>query len=1152
MNNRAVSIIAGVAAGTAALALLAGTMGLNLSGARLIAFCSALTALIAAAAGVVLWMKSARGESAPAEPPAGAAPAGGAQADSIFAEAEKRLRRIQASFDTRPVLFVLGPAGSAKTSTLLNCGLTVEPLGGQPGTPAQTVPTQTANLLLIRDTIAVDAAGALLNDSASWTKLVARFRPKVRSRDAEAPRSALLCIPCDELLRGVDAMQALAQTVRARLEDAAETLGVRFPVYVLFTRTDRIRFFTEYVAGLTEPEALNQVLGASFRTSSEENAGLYADEAERKFGGAFDTLFGALASGRVEQLARTESVAHRPAVYEFPREFAKLRPAVVRLLTELDRPSQLVMAPFVRGFYFSGVRPIITEIVTQPAETRQRERPAAAGDATTMFRAGGTAPQPAIRSGPTLVKKRVPQWVFLRPLFDRVLLNDPVARRISAGSVHVSRRLRFAYIGAIAACTVAAALVVGSLVANRSLIAVPRDVGQAAAQSAPAGTPSVEQLRELDKLRAQLVQMEEWRASGRPLHMGWGLYTGGDLAEPATAIYFRRFGQLLWEQVRSRNSARLRGLPPVRRDGDEYTPAYDALKASLVMTSEYRRPPSDWQTDWLSGWLFKEWSGLNGGASPEVRRLAQEQFNFYAARLRQSNPFSTNEDTPAVRAARAHLSSFSNIDQIYNRLRAQASAASQPVRFAAIFPEAAEVVTNNYTVDGAWTAKGWAAMMKSLNEEKFGGEEWVLGQRALPIQNPAQLRADIAAAYTRDYIAQWTQYLRRTSVVPYKSPPDAASKLRILSHVNSSPLLASLWLASQHTAVDDAVRREFGAVHAVVPHAPDGTRNFVTPASQQYTGELSSLAGAIDMFVAAGDRSAATAQLQIKANESRQMVRNMAGVLPRGTEDTVVRAVASVLEEPITQFSVPDPAREAAAAMNGAGQAFCRQWNAVAAKYPFRVNAASEASIAEIASVFARPSGHLAKLEAALGGALQPSGTGWAANPAAPVKLNPRFVAFVDTVARLGRAMFPKEGMTEPQMAVSLRWHASDQITAMTVSLEGQSVSYQGAVEEVKTLVWRGTPTGEVGIRYVVKGGSRLEPTFPAGPWSLFRFLDDAKETSVAEGAMRLTWIESGGRSGSPTRVDGKPLTYQFTVEPGVLAREARTRIQCVPEVTAR
>jgi type VI secretion system protein ImpL len=1000
----------------------------------------------------------------------------------------------------------------------------------------------------------VDTSGALLNDATTWGSLVGRFRPRVRRKSADAPRSALVCFPCDDLMRGPEHAHALAQSIRSRLEQAAEALGVRFPVYVVFTRADRIRSFAEYVAGLTQEEAIDQVVGASFAVPAAEPSGLHADEAERKFGGAFDTIYGSLATGRLEQLARAAALPQRAALYQFPREFSKLRAAIVKVLTELDRPRRLVMSPFVRGFYFSGVRPVVTETMTAPP-AKEAPAPAAqsGGDATRMFHMGAAAPaQSPVRPGPTLTKRRVPQWMFLRPLFNTVLLGDTAARTVSSGSVHVTHRRRFVYAAAIATCAVAMTLLIVSLVANRGLMTLPRTAGTAVA--AQGNTPAVhlapvEQLRELDALRAKLLELYDWQRDGRPLHMNWGLYAGDDVRPAALRIYFRRFTQLLWDQVHRRNTQTLRMLPATRRDTDQYDPSYYALKAHLVMTSEHRRPATDWRADWLSRWLFNEWAGLHPAASAEQKALAQQQFDFYAARLREENPFPSDKDGTAVTSARKHLSSFSNIDHIYARLRAAASAASEPVRFPVAFPSAAGFVTNTYTVDGAWTANGWNAMNKSLLAEKFGGEEWVLGQRALTIQNPEQLRADILNRYTRDYIEQWVQYLRRTSVVPYRDDPkDAATKLRELSQANRSPLLASLWLASQHTTVSDNIRKEFGAVHAVVAPAADGSRNFITPTSQQYTAVLANLAAAVEAYSAGvvPDQVAAAAQVKVKAIDARSAVDTIAGVLPAGA---AARAVADVLEQPITAYNVPDPARAAAAKMNDAAKAFCSEWKTIAGKYPLSRRANTEATVTELAGFLARPLGRLAKLEAALGGALQFNGSEWVANPAA--EISPAFRRFFDAAARLGRALFPDEGATQPNLKFSLGGQPADPIASITVTVDGNAVTYKS--QDVKTFRWTGSPSSEIKVQYLVVGGSLpIDHATHSGTWSVFRFLDDAQESTPTHAGTRLLWTVSSGAGGKPQSIGGKPLAYQFVIQPVVLTREHLSRLQCVPQVTMK
>jgi type VI secretion system protein ImpL len=118
-----------------------------------------------------------------------------------------------------------------------------------------------------------------------------------------------------------------------------------------------------------------------------------------------------------------ESDAERAShVYEFPREFIKMKGAVAGVLSEMCPPGPGA-GPFLRGFYFSGARAIVVE-QNAPAPV---SAPATSDSAlaTGMFGGGSAlvrpapAPQPA---GP--VRRKVPQWLFLSQLFHEVLLRD--------------------------------------------------------------------------------------------------------------------------------------------------------------------------------------------------------------------------------------------------------------------------------------------------------------------------------------------------------------------------------------------------------------------------------------------------------------------------------------------------------------------------------------------------------------------------------------------------------------------------------------------------------------------------------------------------------------------------------------------------------
>ena len=76
-----------------------------------------------------------------------------------------------------------------------------------------------------------------------------------------------------------------------------------------------------------------------------------------------------------------------PGIYEFPRELRKLRTLLVQFLVDLARPSQLSVNPFLRGFYFSGVRPVIVGDIAPAAPQVQAAEAGLDGGATRIFSA---------------------------------------------------------------------------------------------------------------------------------------------------------------------------------------------------------------------------------------------------------------------------------------------------------------------------------------------------------------------------------------------------------------------------------------------------------------------------------------------------------------------------------------------------------------------------------------------------------------------------------------------------------------------------------------------------------------------------------------------------------------------------------------------
>ena len=351
---------------------------LHLQGSSIWILRIALAVIGVAAFIIVIWWFVVRDRERAG--PTMATGAAGDEIDSLIREAEMRLQTSQLGRSARlgslPLYFLLGETGSAKTTVVLQSGLEPELLTGQTVQDKVPVPTRTANLWYARQFIFAEAGGPLVQDAPRWARLVKKLAPRqlhsVFGKGAPAPRGAVVCVDCEGFTKAgaPEAMAASIARIQTRLREVSQLLGISLPVYVLFTRADRLQFFHDYVHNFSNDEAA-LVFGATLPMVT-YSTGVYAEQETARISGAFDNLFLSLADRRIKLLAQEFDPNKLPTIYEFPREFRKLRNLLVQLLVDVCRPSQLRRGPFLRGFYFSGVRPVT---ITTTGPTLAREEP---------------------------------------------------------------------------------------------------------------------------------------------------------------------------------------------------------------------------------------------------------------------------------------------------------------------------------------------------------------------------------------------------------------------------------------------------------------------------------------------------------------------------------------------------------------------------------------------------------------------------------------------------------------------------------------------------------------------------------------------------------------------------------------------------------
>lgn len=1055
------------------------------------------------------------------------------EVDVALHEAAARLQASNLGRNARisnlPTIFFLGDPGSAKTTTVLHSGLEPELLAGQVYHGDTVAPTRSLNLWFARQWLLVDPAGGLFADAASRQNLIRELAPlqltSLLGRAESVPRAAVVCVDCESLVApgAAEAMTARARGWREILGDISHLLGIRLPVYVLFTKMDRLAYFFEYAANLTEEEA-SQVFGVTLPMTS-DSAGVYAEREMKRLTEIFSSLAFSLSDHRPDFLVREHDATKLPSIYEFPREFRKMRAVLVQFLVDLCRPSQLRASPYLRGFYFTGVRPVTLSDVAAATPAPQSQPRAFDADATRVFVGGGQALSPeAAHQLPAT--RRVPQWVFLSHIFSDVILQDQSAIGSSSSRAQLNIWRRALAVGAgVAALVLMAAWIVsfsGNNALSNSAVEAARGV-----QNEDVGADqlaSSASLRRLDDVRQSLTTLDNYRRDGRPLRLAWGLYVGDQLYAPLHRIYSKAFRRLLLGGIQE-NLVTLLSRPSPTQDRGYI---YNALKAYLITTSN----PDKSTSTFLPPVLATHWT--EGKAiDTESSDLAAKQFLFYSEELPVRNPypdFAVPDDT-ATRASRAFLKRSATIEPLYQAMLAKVSSLSPALNFNKDYPGSAEVIINSYPVAGAFTKPGWVYMQKAIQNpgEYFSGEVWVLGPDAYANLDPLKMQQELQERYQGDFIKTWREFIRATRVVPYGSIPDAAKKLVKLSG-NQSPLLSLLCVISDNTAVEaKPVADLFRPPQQVTP--PGCHDRLAAPANAAYMDDLSKLLATLQALIANPTNDAYRGDALTSALGAESEVRQIARNFPVDKEGAVDAATETILEDPIkhVQALIAGVPKEEA---NGAGKTFCGQFHALMAKYPFQPSSSVEASMQDVGDMFRANDGALWKFyQETMQRFLVRQGNEYVAKPGTPAA-TPAFTAFFNRAAGVSAAFFGANAQ-QPQLSFSVRVNPTQDVEAVTLSIGAQTLKYSSGESAPQGFTWPGAGPPEVKLRVKFTGGSEFDYPGSSGPWAIFRFFSHFEHWQSSGSSSSMDWTLRAGADPVIVPKSGRPATVSLALDTG-------------------
>ncbi|MGI3170841.1 type VI secretion system membrane subunit TssM [Pseudooceanicola sp. C21-150M6] len=689
-----------------------------------------------------------------------------------------------------PWYVMIGPPGAGKTTAIVNSGLNF-PLAEETGRAAigGVGGTRNCDWWFTDEAVLIDTAGRYTTqesdkaaDNAGWLGFLDLLK---RHRKRQPINGALVAISLSDLsLQDEVTQRAHAQAIRRRLNELREKLGVRFPVYVLFTKADLVAGFSEFFDSLGQNDR-GQVWGWSYPL---DTATKTAPEVGPAFDQEFSTLLARLNEKSLDRMQSETDPQRRSLIAGFPMQLASARQTARSFLTELFQESRYEHRQLLRGVYFTSG--------TQEGTPVDRLL-------VGMARTFGLGRQ-ALGSG-----RGSGRSYFLTGLFQNVIFRE--SGLVSADD-KVARRFRWTRRAAVAA-TILVAVGLGSFwlrsyFGNRALAAeVSEDIGayRAAAADIPGNPvadsdlPSV--LPALNILRDMPVA-QQVAADDVPDGLGWGLYQGNVLGSSAGQAYREALNRHFLPRLLLRLEDQLTG------NVNNSDVLFEALKVYLMLGQAGPLNP-----DLIREWMTLDWSlAFPGPTRAGLRADLESHLDTLL-----SQPMTQVElNGDLVDHVQTILSEMPQAQRVYNGiLKSPAATALPEFRLSDIGGPAigrSMVRSSGQAlsegIEGIFTRSGFhdVFLSEALSvAQRIQRDAWVLGPANEAAQSETTLAAisrDVFDLYYNDYISRYDKLLGDLDVVPLESLSHAVEITNVLSGP-TSPLAKVLEAVAEETHLSE-------------------------------------------------------------------------------------------------------------------------------------------------------------------------------------------------------------------------------------------------------------------------------------------------------------------------------------------------------------
>ena len=1078
------------------------------------------------------------------------------------------LTRGAAALYELPWYMIIGNPAAGKSSAIKHSGLTF-PIPGSKAVQG-VGGTRNCDWFFTTDGILLDTAGRYSvydADRAEWFS----FLDMLKKHRPRAPiNGILIAVSVAELAGGApEASIELAKSLRTRVQELTERLGVYAPVYVIFTKADLIAGFADFFHD-TERGERERVWGATQRYNRRSTP----QDVLGFFDQHFDELHDGLKEMSLASMAANRSTAMRPGVFTFPLEFSSLRPQLRAFLATLFEENTWQFKPVFRGFYFTSalqegmVENLSSRRVASRFDLNLREQKGAPGSA-----------QAGEQSG-----------YFLLELFRKVIFADrDLVKRYTSPA---STRLKY---GAFFAATILLGCALGgwswSYMGNKQLVAnVQADLDKVAKLQARRSDLQ-SRLEGLEILQDRIEQLDKYREE-RPWALSFGLYQGQAVERKLRDEYFAGVREVMVLPVAgaiealltetNANAAQLdpnAKAAPAAKPGQPYQDvsptnvgdAYNALKTYLMLADKSHAEPghlNDQLTRYWRGWL-----DANRGSMPreQMIRSAERLLTFVLAHVEDPAWPQVTPKLSLLDSARENLRRVVRgtpaRERVYADIRTRAATRFPAVTVARIVGEQDQaLVVGSYAVSGAFTRDAWdkfiQGAIRDASNRELQSTDWVLKTVAkddLTLEgSPEQIQKTLVDLYKADYAREWAKFVQGVTIADLNGFEGSVQAMNRLGDPQTSPLAKLLKTVYEQTAWDDPAQARIvnekvkrGVMawfrEVVLRQVPSDARQIADaagplpiggaqgagPIGREFAGvarlvgvkekdaslmtgylyALSKLRSRLNQLKNQGDPGPGAKQLMQQTlegngSELAEALKYVDEQMLTGMSESQKQMLRPLLVRPLIQtFAMIVLPSESEINKTWQAQVVEPFQKSLAAKYPFAPGAQMQATPGEIGQVFG-PEGAVSKFVGATMG---------------PLVVRRGDVLASRTWADIGITLAPSvvsgfPGWVAPLSANGVATSGSQQVfqllpmaapgvTEYTIEIDGQQLRYRNTPPAWVNMVHPG-PQGSSGVKIsaVAFDGRTVELFSEPGPAAIERMLATADKKRLGPGLAELRW----------------------------------------------